>query len=191
MSRPRSDPARPGGDSPLRLWLWRVVQASLFRYSFHNSYGFRCRLLRLFGATLAAEVRIRPTVRIDCPWRLTIGRKSSLGDGCVVWAHAPVAIGERSVCSQFTMLSTWEVDAERPDRVAPPRPIHIGDDVWIAAECMVAAGVTVPPGVVVGARSVVREPLEPWTIATGDPARSRAARTLRSGEEPESEASAR
>jgi len=179
MTGVRPDPARPGGRPSLRRALWRLVQASLFRYSFHNWYGFRCRLLRLFGATLAAEVRIRPTVRIDCPWRLTIGRKSSLGDGCVVWAHAPVVIGERSVCSQFSVLCTWDVDVDDPARPMPPRPIHIADDVWIATECLVTAGATVPPGVVIGARSVVRGPLEGWTIAAGDPARSRAPRPLR------------
>ena len=29
--------------------IWMAVSASLFRYSFHNMYGFRNALLRLFG----------------------------------------------------------------------------------------------------------------------------------------------
>jgi len=164
--------ARRRGEG-LRSWLWPIVQATLFRWSLQNAYRFRARLLRLFGASLASEARVRQTVRIDRPWMLSMGRKSSIGDGCELWAGAPILIGARSVLSQYSLVDTWEVDLARIDSRPVARPVTIGDDVWIATESVLVAGAVVPDGVVVGARSVIAEPLEPWTIATGAPAKSR------------------
>lgn len=160
-----------------RAWAWRWFGQPLLRCSLHNAYRFRRAVLRAFGATLAEEARVRPSARIHHPWNLAMGRKSSIGDGCTVWADAPVTIGARSVISQFTTVSAWSARDRGARRTAP---IRIGDDAWIAAECHVCAGAVVPDGTVVGARSVVEgEMLEPWTIAVGDPARSRAPRAFR------------
>lgn len=181
MRAPGSDtfelvaPPPPGG---LRGVLWRCIGAPLVCHSFHNWYGFRRRLLGLFGAHLDPTARIRPGLRIDRPWNLTMARKASIGDACTLWAEAPIALGERSVVSQYSILSTWAVDADAS--AGPTRrvePVEIGADAWVATECLVGAGSRVPPGVVVGARSTVRaDGLEPWTVASGDPARSRAPR---------------
>ena len=46
----------------VRRLLWAIVAATLFRGSFHNFYGFRAALLRMFGAKLGRNVRIRRTV---------------------------------------------------------------------------------------------------------------------------------
>ena len=50
-------------------------------------------------------------------------------------------------------------------------PVRIGDDVWIAAACVVHGGVTIGSGSVVGAGAVVVEDLPPGSIAVGNPAR--------------------
>ena len=98
-----------------------------------------------------------------------------------MYAPAPVVIGERTVCSQFVALCAfrerWEGGALRLEA----RAVRIGDDAWIAAEAVVS-GVDVPDGVVVGARSSVREGaggVSAWTIAAGVPARSLAPRSFR------------
>ncbi|MHC4826451.1 MAG: hypothetical protein ACYTEY_07835, partial [Planctomycetota bacterium] len=48
--------------------LWAVVQATLFRGSFHNWYGWRRFLLRRFGADIHPTAVVRRTARIECPW---------------------------------------------------------------------------------------------------------------------------
>lgn len=154
-----------------RRRLWPLVRATIFSHSFHNQYRLRNRLLRLFGATVDDTSRVRPSVWIDEPWNFSMGRKSSLGDRCAVYAQAPVRIGSRSVCSQHTILSAFTIDTERTRH---GQPIDIGDDVWVAADCVVEGGATLPDGALVGARSCVAaaSALEPWTIAAGLPARS-------------------
>lgn len=153
-----------------RTALWPLVRATIFSHSFHNQYRLRNALLRLFGATVDETSRIRASVWIDQPWNLTIGRKSSIGDRSAVYAHAPVRIGSRSVCSQHTILGAFVID----DRAPRPASIDIGDDVWVAADSVIEGGTTLPDGALIGARSCVATgaSIKPWTIAAGLPARS-------------------
>jgi acetyltransferase-like isoleucine patch superfamily enzyme len=51
------------------------------------------------------------------------------------------------------------------------KPIIVEDNVWIGFDCVILAGVTIGEGAVVGARSVVRENIEPWTVVAGNPAK--------------------
>lgn len=51
------------------------------------------------------------------------------------------------------------------------RPIRIGRNVWIGFDCCVLPGVSIGEGSIVGARSVVREDVPPFTVVAGNPAR--------------------
>jgi acetyltransferase-like isoleucine patch superfamily enzyme len=51
------------------------------------------------------------------------------------------------------------------------KSIVIGDDVWIAANAIITAGVKVGHGAIVGAGSVVTKDVAPFTIVAGSPAR--------------------
>lgn len=50
------------------------------------------------------------------------------------------------------------------------KPIVIQDNAWIGFDSVILAGVTIGKGAIVGARSVVRDNVEPWTIVAGNPA---------------------
>lgn len=50
------------------------------------------------------------------------------------------------------------------------RPITIGNDVWIGAHVTIMMGVTIGDGAVIGAYSVVRSDVEPYSIVFGNPA---------------------
>lgn len=167
------DPGR--ARSRLPAWLWPTLGAGLFRLTPKPLYKPRVKILNLFGARLDPTVRIRSDVRIDRPWNLTMGRKSSLGDAVCVWAHAPVTIGARCTISQYCRVAAFRDDPSDPAGPTHPAAVTIGDDVWIAAGSYIAGGQRVPDGVLVGARSVIDtpDPLDPWTIASGDPAVSR------------------
>lgn len=51
------------------------------------------------------------------------------------------------------------------------RPVVVEDDVWIGANALVAGGVRIGRGAVVGAGSVVRHDVAPYSIVAGVPAR--------------------
>lgn len=53
----------------------------------------------------------------------------------------------------------------------PPRPIEIGNDVWVGVEAMIMDGVKVGDGAVVGARAVVTKDVPPYAVVVGQPAK--------------------
>jgi acetyltransferase-like isoleucine patch superfamily enzyme len=50
-------------------------------------------------------------------------------------------------------------------------PTVIGNDVWIGFGATILAGVTVGDGAVIGARAVVADPVPPYAVVVGNPAR--------------------
>lgn len=151
--------------------LWAVVQATVFRYSFHTWNGWRAWLLRRFGATIARPVIVRRTVRVECPWNLTMGKNSCLGDRVIAYCLGRVTIGERVSVSQHAHLCAGSHDYTRVDLPLLRPPIVIEDDVWIAADAFVGPGVRVGRGSVVGARACVFKDVEGGWVYGGNPAR--------------------
>ncbi len=151
--------------------LWAIVQGTLFRCSFHTWYAWRRFLLTRFGARLHPVVRIRRTVRIECPWNLTMGQESSAGDGVILYCLGPVTIGDRVSISQHAHVCAGSHDHTRPDLPLTRPPININDDAWIAADAFVGPGITVGNGAILGARACAFKDMEPWTIYGGNPAK--------------------
>lgn len=156
--------------------LWAFVQATLFRSSFHNWYAWRRFLLTRFGASLGQNVRIRRTVRIECPWNLTAGENCSIGDHAILYCLGPVTLGDRVSISQQAHICAGSHDHTRPDLPLTRPPITIHSDAWIAADAFVGPGVTVGHGVVLGARGCAFKDLPPWTVWGGNPAKQLAQR---------------
>lgn len=51
------------------------------------------------------------------------------------------------------------------------KEVHIGNDVWIAAGAIIAQGITIGNGAVIGAYSFVNKDVTPYAIVVGTPAR--------------------
>lgn len=149
---------------------WAVVQALLFRPSFHNCYAWRRLLLRAFGADLARVVRIRRTVVIECPWNLKVGNDSAVGDRAILYCLGPVVLGDRVTISQGAHLCAGTHDFRQPSMPLIRAGITVQDDVWICADAFVGPGVTVGHGAILGACGVAIRSLAPWTIFRGNPA---------------------
>jgi len=150
--------------------LWAGVEATLFRWSFHNWYSWRRGLLRAFGAKIHKDARIRRTVRIEIPWHLTIGAESSVGDRAILYCLGPVCIGRRVSISQGAHLCAGSHDYRTSSMSLLRLPITVGDDAWIAAEAFVGPSVEVGNGAILGARACAMKHLEAWTIYAGNPA---------------------
>ena len=150
---------------------WAVVQATLFRCSFSTWYGWRAFLLGRFGADVDPTVHVSRTARIECPWHLTMGRNSCLGDHAIAYCLGAVTLGDRVTVSQHAHLCAGTHDHTVPGLPLVRPPITIGDDAWIAADAFVGPAVTVGAGAILGARGCAFGDLEPWTVYGGNPAR--------------------
>jgi putative colanic acid biosynthesis acetyltransferase WcaF len=151
--------------------LWMIVRGSLFRWSWHDWYGWRRFLLRAFGARIGRQVVIRPSARVEIPWLLSVGDYSSIGDFAIVYNLGPIAIGRRVSISQYAHLCAGTHDFSRWSMPLLRPPIVVGDDVWIAAEAFVGPGVSIGEGAILGARACAFRDVPPWTINVGQPAR--------------------
>ena len=150
--------------------LWMFTQATLFRWSWHNAYGFRRALLRAFGARIGRRVNLRPTARFEIPWNIDIGDFSSVGDFATIYSLGPVTVGRRVTISQHAYLCAGTHDYHRPDLPLLRPPVTVHDDAWIAAHAFVGPGVTVGKGAILGACAVAFKDLHPMTIYLGNPA---------------------
>lgn len=157
--------------------LWWIVQATAWRWSWHNFYSWRRLLLRTFGATVHPESRVRPTVRIECPWNVTLGANTVIGDFVNLYALGPITLGDRVTVSQHAHLCAGTHDFDRPDFPLITPPIDIQDDAWIATDAFVGPGVTVGRRAILGARGCAFKDLNTDTIYGGNPAKALRLRT--------------
>ena len=149
--------------------LWWLVQAIAFPLSLHNFNGFRAWLLRLFGAQIGKGVVIRPTARFTYPWKVAIDDYSWIGDDVVFYSVDQIQVGCHCVISQKSYLCTGSHDLQNPNFSLITAPIKIGNGVWIASDCFVAAGVTIGANSVIGAKSSVFRDIPQKKVAWGTP----------------------
>ena len=149
--------------------LWWLIQGVLFPLSLHNLNGFRAWLLRLFGAKIGQGVVIRPTARFTYPWKIEIGDHSWIGDDVVLYSVDRIEIGCHCVISQKSYLCTGSHDIADSSFSLITAPIKIGNGVWVASDCFIAAGVAIGANSVVGARSSVFSNIPAQKIAWGSP----------------------
>ena len=151
--------------------LWWLVQATAFSMSPQFMYGWRNWLLRLFGAKIGKKVIIRPTARIQFPWKVSIGDYSWIGDDVVLYSLGEIHIGNHAVVSQKSYICTGSHDAKDITFPIFAKKIVLQNECWLATDVFVAPGVTIGEGTVVGARSSVYKDLPPRVICMGNPAK--------------------
>jgi putative colanic acid biosynthesis acetyltransferase WcaF len=175
-------PLRPASElstaNKLARALWGVTWLLLFRPTPRPLHGWRCLLLRAFGARVGHGVRVYQSAKIWAPWNLTLDDGSCLGDDVDCYNVARVRLGAGATVSQYSYLCTASHDYTRRSRPLITAPITIDADAWVTADVFVGPGVTVGEGAVVGARSTLVKDVPPWTVVAGSPPRVIGARTL-------------
>lgn len=158
--------------------IWMLVGKPIFRLSFHNWYGFRALLLKIFGAKVGRDVRLRPSVNIEVPWNLILHDGVTVGDYAILYSLGTIEIGERTIVSQYAHLCAGTHDYT--DRRFPliRDPIIIGADAWIGADAFVGPNVKIGRLSVLGARSSAYKDLQPGLVYVGSPARALKKREL-------------
>jgi putative colanic acid biosynthesis acetyltransferase WcaF len=149
--------------------LWVLVRP-LFYLSPRILWGWRCWMLRFFGAKIGDHVQIDPSARVFIPWNLTVGDWSAIGFDACLYNLGPMVIGERVTISQRAHLCGGTHDYTSASMPLVKAPITIGDDVWICADAFVGPGVTIGKQTVLGARSVAVKDLAEGIVAVGHPA---------------------
>lgn len=151
--------------------LWQFVWLFLYRPSLRPMHGWRRGLLRMFGAKIASNARISSSAKFWGPWNLSLGQNSAIGDYVDCYCVESISIGDNAIVSQYSYLCAATHDFSDSKFPLVPKPISIGDSVWVAADVFVGPGVHIGEGSVVGARSSVFKSLPEWVVASGTPAK--------------------
>ncbi|WP_352818551.1 putative colanic acid biosynthesis acetyltransferase [Mesorhizobium sp. M0207] len=174
-SRLAPSPAPSLKDKSRRL-VWRVVQATLYSWSPVPAHGWRCFLLRLFGATVSKGAHPYPSARIWAPWNLRLGAVSSLGPGVICYSVGSITVEDHVTISQGAHLCAATHDYRDPTFPLFVGPIRIEAGAWVAAEAFIGPGVRVGSRAVIGARSVVTKDVSDGAVVVGNPAHQVASR---------------
>ena len=126
-------------------------------------------ILRLFGANIGKEVRVKPYIYIHYPWKLTVGDYSWLAE-CRIENLAQVTIGSNVCVSQKAMLLTGNHDYKKVGFDLITKPIILADGAWIGANAVVCPGITANSHSVLTVGSVATKNLEAYAIYQGNPA---------------------
>lgn len=150
--------------------LWNLTWALLASWTPPPFSAWRRFLLTLFGARMGVACDVRGTAKVWYPPHLQMADRSLLADRVNCYNMAPISLGERALVSQGAHLCAGSHDIRTRDFQLIAKPIHIGADVWVAAEAFVGPGVEIGEGSVLGARAVAFKSLEPWGVYAGNPA---------------------
>lgn len=132
---------------------------------------------RLTGRPVAETVRLFPPFTTDCGKNTVLGERVFINSGCRFQDQGGIRIGDDVLVGHNVVLASLNHELDPAERATTiPRPIVIGDRVWIGANATVLAGVTIGHGAVVAAGAVVTRDVAPDTVVGGVPAR--AIRTL-------------
>jgi len=118
-----------------------------------------------------------PNILEHCLFRassLSVGVGSCVGSGCHFEGVGAVSIGRSTFIGPGTMMLTSHHgnDPDGSVTAAPePRPVVVGDDVWIGGRCLLVPGAVVEDNCVIGAGSVVVGRCETGGVYAGVPAR--------------------
>ncbi len=99
----------------------------------------------------------------------TIGRYCSIASGCTIGAASHPIDWLSTHPFQYHKFTAPDVSI----RERLPMETKIGNDVWIGANSVIFAGVTIGNGAIIGAGSVVNRHVPPYAIVTGAPGRLR------------------
>jgi acetyltransferase-like isoleucine patch superfamily enzyme len=133
----------------------------------------RFGVIRMFSKNISSTY-IKDGVTILFPWRVSMGKNSSLNQGVMVDGFGGVSIGSGVRIASYCTLNTADHCFDDPDIPIHEQgylcaPITIEDDVWLGSHVNVNKGVTIGRGAVIGAGSVVTKDIPPYSIAVGVP----------------------
>ncbi len=155
----------------LLRFLW-FVGKYFFRYSPRIFYEWRNVILRVFGAKIGKGVKIYPSADIMFPWNLTIGNFTVISWRVIIYNLGQITIGSNTIISQHAHLCAGTHDYRSPSFDLLKSQIHIGDQVWIAADAFIGPEVQIEHRSVIAARAVIVKNVESGVVMAGNPAKA-------------------
>jgi len=131
-----------------------------------SNYGYHINMFKSVKILIDghnAEIKIGSNSRIHGTCLHAIS-KITIGENCLIAANCQILDSnghEVLMDAPFNRLKTHD----------KPKPISIGNNVWIGANCIILKGVNIGDGSIIAAGSVVTKNIPENSIAGGNPAK--------------------
>lgn len=142
----------------------------------NNKYHTPEEIVDLFSVLTGRKVdktfRLFPPFYTDCGKNIVVGKNVFINACCKFQDQGGIVIGDDVLIGHNVTLATLNHD-ERPQfrQNIYPKPIKIGDNVWIGSNATILQGVTIGDGAIIGANAVVTKDVPENTIVAGVPAK--------------------
>lgn len=103
----------------------------------------------------------------------TAFRRHAISGNYTILDYAETIIGKNCFIGPNVGLYTTyhHLNPEERYKTGRTKPIKIGNNVWIGRHSCILASVTIRDGAVIGAGSIVKYDVKPYTVVTGNPAK--------------------
>lgn len=157
--------------------IWISDQAGIINNTGNSSKIKIGRRSRIMGSLLV----------FDFDGKIEIGEDCFIGPDTRIWSAKGISIGNRVLIAHNVNIHdniSHPLDArerylENAEFIKTGlhkqtdikgESIQIGDDVWIGFNSIILRGVKIGEGAIIGAGSLVKDDIEPWTVNIGIPA---------------------
>ena len=126
----------------------------------------------LTGSEVDPSFRLFPPFYTDFGKNIHLGKDVFINADCKFQDQGGIYIDDGALIGHGVVLATLNHDLNPEKRQQlHPGPIHIGKNVWIGANSVICAGVTIGDNAVVAAGAVVVRDVEPNSVVGGVPAK--------------------
>lgn len=164
-------------NSPVHEVMHRLSQEAIrttleINNSYHTQDEIVLLMSELTGRKVDESFRLFPPFYTDCGKNIRIGKRVFFNSGCKFQDQGGIIIGDDVLVGHNCVIATLN-HAEAPDHRADmiPKPVRIGDKVWIGANVTILPGVTVGEGAILTAGAVITKDVPPRATVAGIPAR--------------------
>ena len=166
-----------GWDSDLLLSFGEYAQEALkITMELNTKYNPPEKVRELFSKLTASKIDescfIIPPFHTEFGKNTKIGKNVFINSCCRFQDNGGIEIGDKTMIGPNVTIVTVNHEINPETRInAIPKPVKIGKNVWIGADCTILPGVTIGENSVIGAGSVVTKDVPANIVVAGNPAK--------------------
>ena len=141
--------------------------------AYHTPEEVRALMSQLTASEIDESFGLFPPFHTDCGKNTRIGKRVFINAGCQFQDQGGIIIGDDVLVGPQAIIATLNHDPDPAKRGGMiPKPVKIGNKVWLGARVTICPGVTIGEDAIVGAGAVVTKNVAPRTVVAGVPART-------------------